>query len=334
MKLKLTARIATINKMHNLKFFVADVKAIKEKLLKRLIEHDDDFKQIKEPKEKEDKAKEKLKILDAEALAISKETGQDSYKGWVLSLIGEENSGVGFKVHNKQLEDRGGLIDALKEYHYLKIKGDLNVDIFTFKSLSTLLDKINQVKSGEDFADSDKINKEKWKNFFKNGVDLVGATKLFSNGTNSAYHVTGDKEDTVNALIKMSGKDPAQVRNLKIGNDATRYFSQCTWCTAGTTFAENYLKNNKCLIMFYENGLPIIEIVGGNETYKEIHDQGNANIPIKDFIEKFRKMGTKEKERELVWDALYIDPLIGNDLLDNPDAHKTSLKAAGLNNSL
>jgi len=186
MKLKLTARIATINKMHNLKFFVADVKAIKEKLLKRLIEHDDDFKQIKEPKEKEDKAKERLKILDDEALAISKETGQDSYKGWVLSLIGEKNSGVGFKVNinNKQLEDRGGLIDALKEYHRLKnmnIEALKKVDIFTFKSLSTLLDKINQVKSSENYADSDKTNKEKWNNFFKNGDDLVGATKLFSN---------------------------------------------------------------------------------------------------------------------------------------------------------
>lgn len=334
MKLKLTARIATINKMHSLKFFVADVNAIKEKLLKRLIAHDDDFKQIKEPKEKEDKAKEKLKILDAEALAISKEIGKDSYKGWVLSLIGEENSGVGFKVHNKQLEDRGGLIDALKEYHYLKIKGDLNVDIFTFKSLSTLLDKINQVKSSEDFADSVKIAKEKWINFFKNGDDLKGATKLFSNGTYSAYHVTGNNEETQNALIKMSGKDPAQVRNPKIGNDATRYFSKCTWCTAGTSYAKSYLKDYKCLIMFYENGLPIIEIVGSKETYKEIHDEANRKIAIKDFIEKFRKMGTKENEREYVWDALYIDPLIGNDLLDNPEAHNTSLKAAGLNNSL
>lgn len=323
--------MATIKREKNV-FSAGMMQDIKDNLLKRLKKDDPDFKNIRDNSNALDEAADKkLKILNADALAICTEAGIPSnetnkYKGWILSLIGVENSGVGFNVLNKRLEDRTALIDNLKNYHKSKGQEGVPTDIFTIKSLGGLTEAVKNYK----VSDSDKIKKEKWKAFFKNGEELPGATVLFKNGTYSVYHVEGSKPEKINALIKMSGKDPDEVKNR--GNGATRLFSGCTWCTADPEHARQYLRRNISLTMFYKDGEPLYELLGAKKATKvwgrdfsgEFHNASNSHIPLTELAKLIRtltKEGMKIQERKKIWKALVIKPIIANDIIDRPENH-------------
>ena len=332
--------MTTIKREKNV-FSAGMMQDIKDNLLKRLKKDDPDFKNIRNNSEDLDtSAKNKLKILNADALAICTEAGIPSnetnkYKGWILSLIGVENSGVGFNVLNERLEDRTALIDNLTKYHQSKGQEGVPTDIFTIKSLGGLIEAVKDYE----VSDSDKIKKEKWKAFFKNGEELPGATVLFKNGTYSVYHVEGTHADEraihgffeIDALIKMSGKDPKEVKDN--GQSATRLFSGCSWCTADPEHARQYLLNNISLTMFYENGAPLYELLGAKKKSKqwslgsgEFHNASNGNIPLTELAQLIRTMGMPKEKREKIWKALIIKPVIANDIIDNPEKHAKAEK--------
>lgn len=323
--MKLTA---TIKREKNV-FLAASAKDIKENLLKRLQKNDPEFDKIRNNSEDLDtSAKAKLRILETDALAVSIEASEtDKYKGWILSLIGVENSGVGFNVLNEQLEDRTALIENLKKYHKLKGQEGVPTDIFTIKSLGGLIEAVKDYK----VSDSDKIKKEKWKTFFKNGENLPGATVLFKNGSYSVYHVEGTNDKTIDALIKMSGKDPKEVKEK--GQNATRLFTNCTWCTVNPKTAKNYLENNISLTMFYENGAPLYELLGAKNGSKqwgmgsgEFHNASNGDRPLTELAQLIRTMGMPVEKREKIWKALIIKPVIANDIIDHPEEHAKAKK--------
>lgn len=323
--------IATIKREKNV-FLAEQIKEIKDSLLKRLKGSDPEFKEKTET-QKNELSKYKLKILDTDALAICKEADipkkdHNAYKKWILSLIGIEGSGVGFNVSDGKLEDRTGLIENLRKYYLLKLQQTEGVpkNIFDFKSVGGLIEAVKD----HEVSDSEKIKKEKWKAFFKEGKDLLGATVLFKNGSYSVYHVEGTHLDTINALVKMSAKDPDDVKNY--GTNATR-LSTCSWCTADPMTAENYLREHISLTMFYKDGEPKYELLGARKNSNrwddqsgEFHNASNNKIPLTKLAELIRNMEMPKENREKIWKALVINPKIGNDIIDNPDKHATKAK--------
>lgn len=323
--------MATIKREKNV-FSAGMIEDIKDNLLKRLKNEDPDFAVLREKKDLKnlnEEAKKKLDILEVAAKAICTEAGiprneTNKYKGWILSLIGASRSGVGFRVTGERLEDGPALIDNLTKYHKLIAKGKkIEKDIFKIKSVGDLTEAVKDYK----VSDSDKIMKQKWKAFFQNGEELPGSTVLFKNGSYSVYHVEEAEPDTINALIKMSGKDPDEVKDK--GNEALR-LSNCTWCTAHTEHAEYYLENYISLTMFYKNGEPLYELLGakkesnqweGESGNGEFHDAQNRDKNLTELAQLIRTMGMPKENREKIWAALIISPKIADDIIDHPEEH-------------